>query len=296
MKTLEKLYATHNGKLSDKWPIYLKEYDEKFQPYQDKKLRILEIGIQNGGSLEIYADYFPNAQIILGCDINENCKNLTYSEQNIQVIVGDATQNSTFEQIQPHGKFDIIIEDGSHTSPDIVKTFCKYFNELNEGGLFVIEDLHCSYWNGFTGGIFHPLSSISFFKRLVDIINFEHWGIEKQRSWLLKIFALNYGVDLDTLELESIHSIEFVNSVCFIKKKKFVENSLGKRIVVGKISNIDPRPIQLNDSTIKVDSQLSNPWSNRTLTPEEELIACKRTIKELQEKILLLENNQSNVK
>ena len=190
MKTLAKLYKEHNGKVSDKWTIYIDQYEEKFKPYQDAKIRILEIGIQNGGSLEIYANYFNNAELILGCDINEKCLGLTYQEKNIQVIVGDATEESTYKKIVAYPKFDIIVEDGSHTSSDIVKTFCKYFNHLNDGGLFIIEDLHCSYWNGFTGGLFHPLSSINFFKRVVDLINHEQWGgIKKKRLVIKSIFT-----------------------------------------------------------------------------------------------------------
>ena len=99
MKTLEKLYKEHSGKVSDKWRIYIDQYEEKFKPYEDAKIRILEIGIQNGGSLEIYAKYFNNAELILGCDINEKCLGLTYQENNIQVIVGDATEENTFKKI-----------------------------------------------------------------------------------------------------------------------------------------------------------------------------------------------------
>ena len=153
--------------------------------YKDENIRLLEIGIQNGGSLEIYSKYFKNAELILGCDINLKCKNLSYEESNIQIVVGDATQNEVFKQITENQKFDIIIDDGSHTSLDIIKTFCLYFNQLNDGGIFIIEDLHCSYWQRFSGGLFHPLSSINFFKRLVDVLNFEHWGIARSRDWLL---------------------------------------------------------------------------------------------------------------
>ena len=85
--------------------------------------------------------------------------------------------------------------------------------------MFIIEDLHCSYHQQHRGGIFYPISSINFFKKLVDIINYEHWGIEKKKDWLLRGFSENYKINIEDLMLDNIHSIEFVNSLCFIKKK-----------------------------------------------------------------------------
>ena len=53
--------------------------------------------------------------------------------------------------------FDLIIDDGSHTSGDIVKSFARYFRHLSHGGIFVAEDLHCSYWSNFEGGLYYPV-------------------------------------------------------------------------------------------------------------------------------------------
>jgi hypothetical protein len=291
MKTLTKLYKEHRGKVSDKWSIYLAEYEEKFNSYVDHNLKLLEIGIQNGGSLEIYSKYFHNAQKILGCDINEKCRDLFYDEPNIEVIVGDANSYDTFKKITENSKFDIIIDDGSHTSSDIIKTFCLYFNELNDGGIFIIEDLHCSYWRKFSGGLFFPLSSINFFKRLVDVLNFEHWGIEKNRDWLLRLFSLNYDLDIKALQIEKIHSIEFVNSLCFIKKKQSESNQLGVRVISGIHAHVEPVVVSFNNMVSTPPVERENQWSNRELTPEEELISRKREIKVLQEEISTLKKS-----
>jgi hypothetical protein len=288
MKKLSNLYKEHTGKVSDKWSIYLAEYEEKFKPYMDHNLKLLEIGIQNGGSLEIYSKYFHNAQKILGCDINEKCRDLFYDEPNIEVIVGDANSYDTFKKITENSKYDIIIDDGSHTSSDIIKTFCLYFNELSDGGIFIIEDLHCSYWRNFSGGLFFPLSSINFFKRLVDVLNFEHWGIEKNRDWLLRLFSLNYDLDIKSLQLDKIHSIEFVNSLCFIKKKQSASNQLGVRVISGVHAAVVPAVISFKNIINSPPVETENPWSNRELTPEEELINRKREIKALHEEIFSL--------
>ena len=196
--TLRQLYEQHQGKVSDKWSIYLAEYDRLFSYYRQQPVRMLEIGIQNGGSLEVWSKYFRFADRLIGCDINPDCAKLTYEDPRISVIVGDANADDITEQVFARSeKFDIIIDDGSHTSSDIVRSFARYFPSIVDGGIFVAEDLHCSYWQGFEGGLFHPLSSIAFFKRLADIISHEHWGVPTARKEILAGFMQHYDFDID---------------------------------------------------------------------------------------------------
>jgi hypothetical protein len=154
---LTAFYAAHDGKLSDKWQSYLDVYSEVFRPYRDRPVRILEIGVQNGGSLEIWRRFFPRAQIVIGCDIDPKCAALTYDDPTIQVVIGDANAASVMAQIKSlSDSFDIIIDDGSHLSSDIVKSFALYFPKLATGGVYAVEDLHCSYWMPFEGGCKRP--------------------------------------------------------------------------------------------------------------------------------------------
>jgi len=289
MKSLKDIYAAHVGKVSDKWTIYLDEYEEKFANYRDIPINMLEIGIQNGGSLEIYLEYFSNAKKILGCDINLNCHKLQYLSEKISVIVGDANSKHVREIIKAHGEFDIIIDDGSHTSFDIVNNFCNYFDSLKLGGLYVIEDLHCSYWDGFDGGLFHPISSISFLKKLVDMVNYEHWGLPLSREYLLANFSANFGASFDKLPFSMIHSIEFVNSLCFIRKADSVKNEVGPRIIAGYESLVEVPHPEAYDQIIHSPSQQENFYANRIYLPENELVECYKEIQRLQARIKVLE-------
>ncbi len=289
MSLLKNLYQNHSGKVSDKWASYLDHYEKKLSSYQKLPIKLFEIGIMNGGSLEILSKYFVNAKLILGCDIDLKCKNLNYDKSNIKVVVGDINDNNIKAEIIKHSKFDIILDDGSHNSDDVVKTFCNYFKHLKEGGLFIIEDLHCSYWREHRGGLFYPISAINFFKRLVDIVNHEHWGIEKEKNWILRGFSENYKLDINNLELDQIHSIEFVNSLCFIKKKSLKNNQLGRRVVVGEDAIVVSDRKKLNDQESKSLNQKNNQWSNKDLLPEEELILYHKKLEQYKTKILNLE-------
>lgn len=272
-RTLTQLYQEHQGKVSDKWSLYLNVYDRLFSEFREREIRLLEIGIQNGGSLEIWASYFPCALKLIGCDIDLNCQRLGYADQRIAVVIGDANLDGTESLIASYAEtYDIIIDDGSHRSSDIVKSFARYFPRLVDGGIFVAEDLHCSYWQEFEGGLFDPYSSITFFKRLADIVNHEHWGVEKKRQELLAGFCIEYGVLFDEDVLSHIHSIEFLNSICIIRKFPPVQNVSGLRRIVGTIELVQSDVKIYNNSEANAIDQSNNIWSARRCPPDEELL------------------------
>lgn len=270
MQTLINLYKNHTGKVSDKWSSYLTEYDRLFSPYREQNISILEIGVQNGGSLEIWSQYFPNANIFVGCDINPNCGNLSFKDARIKVVVGDATKVDVMAKILAHSaQFDLIIEDGSHISSDIVKAFALYFPALKNGGLFVAEDLHCSYWQEFEGGIYQPYSALSFFKHLIDMINHEHWGVEKTRAKLITGFKELHNIELSESLLAEISSVEFVNSVCIIRKNNCNLNGLGDRVVAGISEQVVSGHLPLLGTKLQGLDQSSNAWSTLSKAPAE---------------------------
>jgi len=286
---LTNLYATHQEKVSDKWAIYLSTYERILSPYRKEPINLLEIGIQNGGSLEIWGKFFENARNLVGNDINEKCADLRFDDARISLIIGDATQTDTAAKIREKcGTFNIIIDDGSHTSPDIIKAFFAYFPLLEEDGVFIIEDLHCSYWSEYEGGLFHPFSSMNFLKMLADSINYEHWGIAKTRSDFFSSMVEKYGIQFDESIPAQVHSIEFVNSICVIRKKKAQLNQLGERIVTGQHDHVfDGIPL-LNGSIISAKPQTGHFWSDRALQPAEELISS------IEEKSKLLDSLSSS--
>jgi GT2 family glycosyltransferase len=260
--TLKQLYDEHTGKVSDKWSSYLDTYDDIFFEYRQKRISLLEIGIQNGGSLEIWAKYFSKSQLLVGCDIDEKCRNLQYEDERIRVVVGDATTQATEAEILKNSAtFDLILDDGSHRSGDIVATFARYFRHLTEGGMYVAEDLHCSYWRDFQGGLFDLHSSVSFFKLLADLVNFDHWGIQGARTDLLKTFSDEYECQFSESDLDTIHSIEFRNSMCVIKKKRRELNSLGHRLVAGAEASVFPFILTLKGTDL-LETYKSNEEQN----------------------------------
>ncbi|MDP2966326.1 MAG: class I SAM-dependent methyltransferase [Pelolinea sp.] len=251
-KKLRQIYNEHDGKVSDKWTLYLEEWDLLFAPYRDLQIQLLEIGVQNGGSLEIWGKYFLKAEKIVGCDVDEKCRQLKYDDDRITVVVCDANSDDCENEIlRQTPTFDIIIDDGSHKSSDVVRSFARYFPLLNDNGIYVVEDLHTSYWKDYEGGLHDPFSAIAFFKRLADVVNYEHWRNNKSRGSLLTAFEKNLRIEFEELELFKIHSIEFVNSLCIIKKLPYDRNDLGKRIIVGTDDWVTDEGRKLNGTLIQ---------------------------------------------
>lgn len=263
MNELLDLYRDHRGKVTDRWLAYLHQYERIFAPWRDKPVRLLEIGIQNGGSLEIWARYFPDARILVGCDIDPLCERLTYDDPRISVVVGDASSGDTEARIGAISpQWDLVIEDGSHQSRHIVDAFARFFPRVVEGGMFIAEDLHCSYWHEFEGGLADPFSSIAFFKRLADFVNFEHWGVPLSRVDYLAGFAAHYGCRFDEASLARIHSVEFLNSQCVVRTRPPADNELGPRLIVGSIELVSSGAHQYDGTRSRALDQRANPWSD----------------------------------
>lgn len=283
--TLRDHYARHAGKVSDKWSLYLDVYDRVFAQYRDRPVSLLEIGVQNGGALEIWTRFFPQAKQLVGCDIDQACGRLVYDDPRVQVVVGDANEDGTQAAIlAASSSWDIVIDDGSHTSSDIVRSFGRYFPTLAEGGVYVAEDLHCSYWAEFGGGLSGPTSSVAFFKRLADIVNHEHWGLPATRARVLQPFVDRYGLAINEQVLATIHSVEFVNSMCIVRKLPDASNVLGTRIYAGQREDVAPRAGPEGMHSSNRPTQTGNPLSTLPL-PEERLPALEAQVALLTEQL-----------
>ena len=259
--SLLNIFETHKGKCSDKWSSYLEIYWQLFSPIRDSDSDILEIGIQNGGSLEIWAEFFPNAKNILGLDVHPKCKDLKFSDSRIKVRVGDATEKIVGTLLSETSPIlGVVIDDGSHISRDIIRSFLIFFSQLKPGGIYVIEDLHSSYWSGWQGGISHPESSMQFLKLLADVINFDHWGIRSCRTDLFDLLPATSGL-LEESILSEVESVSFFDSVCVVRKKTPLHQGLGLRLISGSEASVSEIPNDKKGIEYIRPDQGSNPFS-----------------------------------
>lgn len=114
-------------------------YDKEFELYKEREVDLFEIGIETGGSLKLWKEYFINSKSIIGVDISDEKIDKKYKNiDGVTMYFGDAydkTFSNKFHQ------FDIIIDDGPHTLESQLKFIELYLPKLKENGLFVIEDV-----------------------------------------------------------------------------------------------------------------------------------------------------------
>jgi hypothetical protein len=292
---LTKLFETHTGKYSDKWSSYLEIYWQLFAPIRENDFDLLEIGIQNGGSLEIWAKLFPNAKNLIGFDVHPKCKDLTFTDPRIKVYVEDAAETKAGNLVREmSSNLGVVIDDGSHVSKDIIRSFLIFFPQLKPGGIYVIEDLHASYWSDWQGGISHPESSMQFLKLLADVVNFNHWGINAKRTEVFDMIPATSGL-LDERILSEIESVTFLDSVCVIRKRKTNHPGLGLRIGSGTEALVfDGVKTSVGVNSITPD-QNSNPFAvARELSPMQHQM-YKNQNQELQNQNQELQNQISHL-
>jgi SAM-dependent methyltransferase len=120
-------------------------YGKEFEVYKNKKIKILEIGIFEGGSIKLWKEYFSKAKEIIGVDItNEYLHQKYLNIDKVSYNFGDAYDHE-FSKIFSND-FDIIIDDGPHTLETQIASIQLYLPKLKKGGIFVIEDVQYDSW------------------------------------------------------------------------------------------------------------------------------------------------------
>jgi len=241
--SIENIHNSNEGKVSNKWSSYLKYYDNLLRPLKDDEIKLLEIGIQNGGSLDTWGKYFSKAIKIVGCDIDEKCKLLNYEDPRIKVVVGDANANEIYQRLATDGPYDVIIDDGSHLSEDIFINFLNYFPILKPGGIYIVEDTHAVYWRTATN-IHNKKNVFAFFKDLTDVINYEFWHKDQTIENLLGSYLT---MPIPAFLKEGwIQSIEFRNSIITVRKSnESNHHKLGQMTITGTVADVDFEPLRI---------------------------------------------------
>lgn len=143
MKSLAEIYQSYQSPEShgDKGTVhsYIPVYEELLAPYRKCK-NVLEIGILNGQSLQMWEEYFPDSNVY-GIDITDkDLKPLIASgKHNIRIF--NACDAAKVEEHFGGMKFDVIIEDASHALADQLKLYKNFKHHLTENGIYIVEDV-----------------------------------------------------------------------------------------------------------------------------------------------------------
>lgn len=169
---IEDLFWNNTGTIVHKWHHYLPLYDRYFQPWKNRPVKMLEIGVSKGGSLALWRRYFGPDAIIFGIDIDQNCAK--FNGLNGQVRIGSQDDPVFLRAVaEEMGGIDIVLDDGSHVAKHMDASLDVLFPILSVGGIYVLEDLHTSYWPSHGGGNDENSGFTKTMKTLID--DMHHW-------------------------------------------------------------------------------------------------------------------------
>jgi Methyltransferase domain len=171
--TLWSDFLTNDQRYISKWKHYFPIYERHFSRFVNTDVVLLEIGVYEGGSLQLWKRYFgPHARII-GIDINPACS--SFEEDQINIRIGDQADSTFLAAVcDEFGPPDIVLDDGSHRMQDITRSFACLYPRLTKNGIYLVEDLHTAYWPEYDGGLERPGTFIELCKHLIDELNADH--------------------------------------------------------------------------------------------------------------------------
>ena len=190
----------HTDKASDQ-QNYVEVYKEILPEFNREECSLLEVGT-TPSSLCLFRTILPKVNIV-GIDIN---RRLPFGDDNrIKTFVG-RQEDSVF--MKTLGTFDIIIDDASHNPEKQIVGFQIMFKQLNNNGLYIVEDLVTTYRG----------------------IKFKRFFIDYVYNTLIPALYMNGKSrpadprndpelpELTFLE-QNVYEIRFVRSLCIIRKK-----------------------------------------------------------------------------
>lgn len=199
--TLDQLALKHGTDKASNLHNYTRWYEKHLSGVKT----LLEIGIGSGASLSMWRDCYPEA-VIAGLDIDERTGDYNFK--------GDQKDPEILKSIiEDIGSPDVIIDDGSHRWEDQIASFKILWPFVRQGGVYVIEDLHTSYFMNF--GEPGTLNTMDFLHLIMDDVNmYGVGGLGDARN--LKGYA--QFKDQLSIYQKTIESITFYPSIVFVRK------------------------------------------------------------------------------
>ena len=205
---LKKFFQT-SPRYSIKWNNYFNIYENLFKKFINKKIKIVEVGIGDGGSLFMWKYFFGQKAKIIGIEQNPEAKKL--KKYGFQIFIGDQSNPIFWKNFYKKvGKIDILIDDGGHTNLQQITTLMESINHINPNGIIVVEDTHTSFMKD--KGFKNPskFSFINFTLMIVETLHRRNPMIKKKLNNLSKL----------------INSIEYFDSITVVNiaKKKLIKS------------------------------------------------------------------------
>ena len=192
----------NSKKYSIKWSSYFQVYEKILSNYKNKKIKFVEIGVANGGSLFMWKKYFGKKAKIIGIDLNPAAKKL--EKNGFKIYIGNQSDKEFWNYFyKKEGKVDIILDDGGHKNLQQISTIHYSLPHIKDGGKIIIEDTITSYLKK---EFYNPskYSFINYTKNIIDYIHRRSPLLMKELNlYSKKIFSVEFFESIVVLSVET---------------------------------------------------------------------------------------------
>lgn len=148
MSDLYSSFLTGDGRTRpvDRWHHYFPIYEQWLAGYRGTECLFVEIGVQAGGSLQMWRHWLgPNARIA-GIDIDPQCAPLG-AAADASVFIGDQADAAFLRRVLAEiGSPDVVIDDGGHFAGGMIGSFETLYPAMRPDGIYLAEDTHVAFW------------------------------------------------------------------------------------------------------------------------------------------------------
>lgn len=203
--------SNENGRLIDKPWHYFEIYERHLSRFRGREVHILEIGVSQGGSLDMWRSYFGDSCKIYGVDNNPHCK--SFEREGVKIFIGDQKNRKFLRSLAREiPRIDILIDDGGHIMKEQKNTFNELYRYVSDDGVYICEDLFTSYYLPWGGSYRLPTTFVEFSKRKIDSLN--AW-------WVRRWYALPFSLFLKVSDFSrSTDSIHFYTTMVVFEKRQ----------------------------------------------------------------------------
>mmetsp|Transcript_12977 Transcript_12977/g.30323 ORF Transcript_12977/g.30323 Transcript_12977/m.30323 type:complete len:213 (-) Transcript_12977:117-755(-) len=144
-----------------------------------EKARMLEIGVQSGGSAVAWKKFFTDSLYYVGLDIDPRCSRSRDEPNNVFIEIGSQMDTAFLDSVcKKHGPFDVIIDDGGHTTAMMSITLDHMLRNplclVQRGGLYVVEDTHVLAKCGKKGHCAAPTDITNIFAKVWEQMHYPY--------------------------------------------------------------------------------------------------------------------------
>jgi hypothetical protein len=201
--------------LSIKYDSYFPVYEAVLNKYVGREVKVVEVGVFNGGSLFMWRKFFGPKARIIGIDLNPEARE--WEKDGFEIYIGDQAEDKFWTELfQKIGKVDVLIDDGGHTNRQQIVTAHHSIQNINDGGVLIVEDVHTNYFREF--GNPSKYSFVKFAQCIVD-------GVNSRANSIRRTYAQYSSCVYSVSFFESMVVFQIDSRIC---KKSEPTNNNGK--------------------------------------------------------------------